>query len=276
MTSNAVPIYKPLFIIGMPRSGTTVFYRALARHTHLAWFSPATRKFPCHPTWSRLNALIRNDQLPVEASRIWSRFARHKDDTLDAQHATSEAHAYYTQALSTPLTLMNRPRFLCKHPRNSLRISFFDALFPDAYFIHLIRDGRAVAESILRKRRHAGDEYAWWDVRPPGWHDQLAREPMEQIGWQWATTISMLRESARALPHAEKRCIEIRYEDFCLDPEKNLTQVARFCDLPEIKSAWSHLPDIASQNDKWRSTLTEKEQTDFARAVNEIMPNSLV
>ena len=42
--SEKLEIIKPIFIVGVPRSGTTLMYRLLGQHPSLAWFSTNTLK----------------------------------------------------------------------------------------------------------------------------------------------------------------------------------------------------------------------------------------
>jgi len=41
---NQIEIEKPIFVVGVPRSGTTLLYRLLGQHLDLGWFSQNTNK----------------------------------------------------------------------------------------------------------------------------------------------------------------------------------------------------------------------------------------
>lgn len=248
---------RPIFIIGLPRSGTTLFYRSLARHPKLSWFSPATRKYPQYRLPSRIRSIYRNKHLPVEASRVWSRFAKNDNDVLTAADVTPKAKRYYRSVVLNQMQLADKPRFLAKHPRNGLRIPFFKTIFPDAYFIHLIRDGYAVAESIMRRRKRCGGLQYWYDIRPPGWKDQLQKHPVYQIGWQWTQSIRTIRSFASELP--PHQYTEVKYEDFCREPAHVLQNIARFCEIDDNTSAKSSLQEIVNQNEKWRRNLNAEQ-----------------
>lgn len=263
------PVQAPLFIVGLPRSGTTVFYRRLAQHPDLAWISPATRKHAESYAWCRFRSVFRDDQLPVEASRVWSRFVRTEDDVLEARHVTPAAERYYRAMLANQLRLADASCFLSKHPRNGLRIPFFSAIFPDARFVHLIRDGRAVGESILRCRKRSGDMAAWWDMRPVGWRDQQARSPAAQVGWQWARGIEQIRAYGEALP--SDRYIEVHYEAFCEAPVDTLLKVTRFAGLDEARAPWVSCPDIQPQNEKWAVALEPAQIADLEQAAAPVL-----
>ncbi len=250
-------ILRPVFIVGLPRSGTTVFYRTLARHPHFAWISPATRKltrwyWPC-----RMQRLFRNHRLPVEAPRVWRKGRRAENDALLGRDVTPPLRRYYRKIVESQMRLADAPRFLSKHPRNGLRIPFFMEIFPEATFLHVIRDGRAVAESILRYRRRAGSEHRWWGMKPPGWEQMASLSPCEQIGWQWAECVRRIRADGRRLPSG--RYHEVRYETFCEQPETTLHAVAESCRLDDPGSVWSHVTGLTSQNSKWREALSARQ-----------------
>ena len=73
--STSPEIRAPIFIIGAPRSGTSVLYEKLARHPDLAWISNITKKVPDSLLVTRLIGLFRDDHRPTEAKKIWRRYA---------------------------------------------------------------------------------------------------------------------------------------------------------------------------------------------------------
>jgi len=254
----ADPVHKPIFLVSLPRSGSWVFYRKLARHPELGWISKATRKWPTSATVNRLLRPFRGPDVPVEGSRIWRRFAREEDDVLEAAHLTPAARDWVRRMAATQVRLQGKRRFLSKYPRNGLRVGWLDAIFPDALFVHLVRDGRAVARSILDRREHHDGLGAWWGSRPPGWHELLDRPPAEQAALQWRLCIEHTRAAAAKL--GPGRYLEIRYEDFCDAPAETLQTVSGFCGLRWPTGLLEELVrDVRSQNFKWRERLSSEE-----------------
>ncbi|MGH7819110.1 MAG: sulfotransferase family protein, partial [Candidatus Binatia bacterium] len=199
---------RPIFIVGMPRSGSTVFYNTLAKHPEVAWVSQASKKFPRSLLLTRFIMAFRADRRPTEGHRIWRRYVRAEDDSLRREHVTAAQRRYYTTLVDMHVRLHGKPRFLSKYPRNVLRFEYLDEIFPDALFLHLIRDGRAVAQSVLQMRDGHGGRNLWWGIRPPGWRTLERLEPVESVGLQWKMTIEYARKSAASLSPA--RYLEIR------------------------------------------------------------------
>ena len=65
---------------------------------------------------------------------------------------TEEMAAYFRKKYLQVQNLWGRPRFVNKNLQNSFRVRLLNLIFPDAKFIHIIRDGRAVAFSLLNKQ----------------------------------------------------------------------------------------------------------------------------
>jgi len=76
-------------------------------------------------------------------------------DSLTKSHLTSEIRHYITTAFQAYLTDTGGKILLEKTPSNSLRFEFVYNLFPNAKFIHLIRNGIPVAKSA--KKRWSGE-----------------------------------------------------------------------------------------------------------------------
>lgn len=176
---------------------------------------------------------------------------------------------------------------------NSLRVPFVLAVFPEAKLIHLVRDGRAVAESSrrvwnerpdlrysLQKLRYlplgnVGYLYTYarnllrpgdgarslrtWGPRYPGIEQDLATLPLLDVcARQWKECVG---RSVRALQQVPGELLhEVRFEDVVSDADR-LAAVCRFAGLADdeaVLRAWRERSD-QSNVDKWRSVLTAGE-----------------
>jgi len=246
----------PIFIVGCPRSGTTMLYDHMARHPDLAWISNVSKKAAGSLAVIRLLGFFLRDGHPTEAKKVWGRFDIADHHTLGRQDVTPAARRYFEKVVANHLRAAGKPRFLCKCPQNSLRIEFFDAIFPDAFFVHVVRDGRAVANSILRARKKHGGGY--WGCRPPEWRSILEHPMLEASGLQWKTIVEHALRSGRALP--PERYVEVRYEDLCDRPEETFldvcSRVGLQWDPARVKGI---MKDVKSRNYKWREAFTPAE-----------------
>jgi hypothetical protein len=152
-------------------------------------------------------------------------------------------------------------RFLNKHPRNTLRIGFLDALFPDSRFIHLVRDGRGVIASLLKERgaRDSRQVTPYGNFcKPIAWRDYLERPAVEQAARQWVDLVTYARRALAAL--GARRSLEIRYEDFCADPAAVLADCDRFCGLrPQGGHLLPTAGELGNRNHKWRAAFSTQD-----------------
>ena len=220
-------INRPIFVVGAPRGGTNIFYRTFARHPDLAWISNITKKIPSSLWLTRIIMLFRKDHRPTEANNVWQKFAGKEDESLDRDDATAAACNYLRTVLQNNLRIFNKPRFVNKCPGNSVRIEFLKEIFPDAIFIHIIRDGRAAAYSIMRSRlEHSG---AYWSVKPPGWQGLLKLPLVDACAMQWKMTVEAVLQSAKQLP--PEQYMPVKYEEFVVRPAEIFKQVGAKCGL---------------------------------------------
>ena len=219
----AVEIRAPMFIIGAPRSGTSILYEKLAQHPDVTYISKATKKAPGSLLLTRFLMHFRKSMQPTEARAVWNRFWRGREDaTLGREDAHPRARRYLRRVVRNHIALFQKPRFLAKYLGNSFRIEFLDAIFPDAIFIHIIRDGRDVALSTLDK-----------------WGSKEFHVDIYYAARNWVRRIRQAQEAGTRL--GTRLYYELRYEQLVRQPEQELQKLCDF--LGE-----EYLPQMAHQD----------------------------
>lgn len=267
----------PIVIVTAGRSGSGVLHRALARHPRVAWASRLLGTHPRRPWLNRavlravdvplLGSIVRRRYPPVECYPFWERHCRGftapcRD--LRAEDLTQEAKLSLRGA-RRQLPTGRRRRLLFKIT-GWPRIGLLKEAFPDARFIHLVRDGRAAAASLLRVH--------WWDgwQGPPAWRmgpltaahveewEAHGRSFIALAGIQWKMLLAAAREAERTLPPDD--VLELRYEEMCAEPLHVFRRVAAFAELRWSAGFESAVrsSSFRNTNARWRSDLTEAQQ----------------
>ncbi len=218
---------RPIFIVGAPRSGTSMLFAILRVSGKLAhWPGEA------HEVWEA-------DHHP--ALRDWD------SNVLSAADADIETVARIRRSFF--LVTGRTRRLIDKTPRNALRIGFVDEIFPDARYIFLVREGRDNVNSLVNAWRtpryrtyelpepHAivGADPRWWKfVLYPGWQEDTGG-PLERVcACQWVAS------NEHALAGLERidpeRHLQVRYESLVADPVAELRNLLDWLGLPRDKS----------------------------------------
>jgi LPS sulfotransferase NodH len=244
------PPEAPVFIVGSPRSGTTALFDLLARAAGVTSLGGES-----HLLWEAFHR---------EGSRGWRSHALSAADV-----ARGEPRAMYWA-----ISRLGSGRYLDKSPRNSLRIEYLNALFPDAQFVFLRRDGRAAVSSLItgwrsRDRRfpelalpvpvsiegHEGQ--GWRFVVPPGWQDYAAGKTLAEVSaFQWVASTSAILEARERIEPA--RWVDVAYEDLVASPVTEAAQIFGAVGLELDEGALEHAAELATRASK--VTVTEPRQ----------------
>ena len=250
-------VVAPIFIVGCQRSGTTIFYRKFALHPDLATITRTTRRAPNNLWLMRLLMFLRSKEKNFKpiGGEAWGKFTPPDSDVLLAADVTPVMRAYYQKLIRNHLILFNKRRFLNKSPSNSVRIGFLNEIFPDAYFIHIIRDGRAVTHSLSRgRKRH--NRYS--GVKFPGWQEVMDMPMVEGCAFQWKRTVEHILDAVRILP--PNRFLQIRYEDFIEQPKETMRTVGSMCNLDWNDASLNQVAEgLRSRNYKWSDNFSPDE-----------------
>ncbi|MFC2105124.1 sulfotransferase [Candidatus Bipolaricaulota bacterium] len=280
------------FIVGSPRSGTTVLGDILDHHPALAyWYEPYF---------------------------ILDRFFRlSQDDLRRAEDARPEICTYIRGEFDGYRRSRKGSIVVDKSPRNSLKIPFLNRVFPESKFIHIVRDGRDATLSIHREwlRRQQALQSGSIDAlrrrlvtmasflrRQPLLRHKLAALRFEMgdmaqvlrgsgwlhrarwkgaIGWgprfedwyrflhdlsllefnamQWRRCVEQVLVDVNKL--SSDRVLEIRYERLLDDPTNTLNRILDFLEVGRSEEMFSRMPALKRGNyGKWDEAFTREEK----------------
>ena len=232
-----------VFIVGGPRSGSTLFYQAMVQSLRFAYISNDTARFPhSGPLAARLlRAERRRPHLkfdnkygntfgatgPSEAGRFWDLVFPWADEhTVLADEWPLERQHFARRHVGGFVDLFGAP-FLCKNLWHSVRIEALNQAFPSAAFIVMRRDIVLMAQSIMqqqRSRQASGEGF--WSIRPRGLAAKRHLPLAQQVAWQIVLTERAIAKARARL--GQHRFFDLPYESFCDRPEAWLEQVGSF------------------------------------------------
>jgi hypothetical protein len=264
-------IVKPIFIIGSCRSGTSIFHRYLCRTFQVAYFTKFSSLYPEAPIAVNQLGVGLSKRLglswhePNEAASIWDIYCP-QDNHYMVRRATTKEKCFYRKVVRNHLWYFNRLRFLNKCVRHTVRLNWLISIFPDLQIIHLIRDGRAVASSILERIKNTDREF--WGPKPRNWKQLVKKERIVRVGLQWMSLVEEGRKMRCKLK--DKQYKEIKYEDFVSSPRETIVEIGKFCGL-EANFNNVNFSSLRNFNFKWRENLEKKEKEKLLNTIGSFL-----
>lgn len=210
----------PVFVLGSPRSGTTLLYDMLLSAGGFAVYLAESNVFNLLiPRFGDLR-IYANRQKLVDSwlnSRLFRATGLQAEEVRGLLLANCENGADFLRIVMGEIcTAQGMWRWAENSPEGMLYLPVIRRLIPNALFVHIIRDGRDVASSLGKLRY----------VRAFPWED---RHGLIGCGlyWQW-----MVQHGRRFGESNKARYMEVRFEDLLAQPQQTLDQVARFIDQP--------------------------------------------
>jgi uncharacterized protein (TIGR03032 family) len=256
-------IERPVFIVCPPRSGSSLFFETLSQSPSLWTVGGESHAIiegipALHPADRRFhsNRLTAADATPDVVAQLGTRFARNlrnRDGIAAAGNATVL-------------------RMLEKTPKNSLRVPFLAAAFPDALFVYLYRDMRDTISSMLDAWRSGKfvtyPQLPGWEGPPwsllltPGWRELSGKPLAEIVAAQWSTATRYLLDDLEQLA-PERWCIS-SYDALLTDPQAEMLRLSQFLGIDWDRQLTAPLPQsrttlTAPDKEKWRKNAADLE-----------------
>ena len=279
---SAFKITKPVFIVALPRTGSTVLQDLLGKHQDTAYITNLMHAYPIGLCGAE--ALRRRFDLNVSGERFfkdsimidatsaadpvgtWGRWAG--TDVFSVDYVELSLKNYSQEQIqriyndirkviwcfnsaegSGNGNLYRERRFIMKMPGFVPHILLLQELFPDAKFIHLVRDARYCANSMVKLYNLCHDQLAY--IRKshnpnlgngrefiPYPHLKKFPEYVEKFGpgdirmtaHLWDDSIRFMNERRKDV----RNICDVRYEDILARPEQEMNRIFDFCELKAV------------------------------------------
>ena len=294
-----------ILVVGTGRSGTTLVSETVARHPATGFVSGVDDKLPRLNLLGKHNGRLyrRSGQRPSSMRALAE--ARSVFEKGRVRVAPSEGYGLFDRHVMagfstpcrdlvaedmTPYLLARVQRFfaerieaqgcdlLVQHLTGWPRVGFLRAAYPDLKVVHVVRDGRAVANSWL--------QMGWWD----GWlgPDKWIYGPLPadlRLMWEesgqsfpvlaalgWRMLVDAYAAARERTP--QDQWLDVRHEDVLADPRGTFGRVLDFAGLdwtPEFEEGFSRHTIEVHRKAPWREELTPEQ----VRAVEQVLADPL-
>jgi hypothetical protein len=243
-TSAGALEYAPVFIVGPPRTGSTLLYQLLVRRYRFCYFSNLLNRFPATPlALAKLSKVFGGfdaaddfnsrygDTLgwcsPNQGRDCWAGWLPESPNALEPDAVPRESKEQIRATVCALQRICGRP-FVNKWPPNSVRVRLLDDIFPHALFVRISRAVEPTVRSILRGREELCRRGSgWFSVKPPGYRRIMAEHsPAEQAAWQVASIERALDADSESV--GPQRFFQVRYEELTSRPRHVLDAIAEF------------------------------------------------
>jgi hypothetical protein len=228
------PLRHPvIFIIGAPRSGSTMLMQLLTdafdfgylSNCHCRYFgAPGLAEKLLSPLRGRLPSDYQSrhgatalSYEPAECASWWYRFFPHHPAYVTVEEANPAKMRRMRRSVAALVNAFDRP-VLFKNLYAAVRLGPIIHYLPEALFIVISRDELENARSLLKGRKETSGGYdAWWSVEPPGSESLRALPPYRQVVEQVRHIHAQIERDLDRFSVPDSKVHKIRYESVCED-----------------------------------------------------------
>ena len=243
-------IKKRIFIVGCPRSGTTLLQGVLASHPEV-YSLPETFFFAKAISRNWVKNKFIHPSLKVRNHLRSMLQVMNRQDLKGVGKVgffQSDYHSPFLRVMDQLTLDSGGTVWVEKTPMHLYFIEEIQKLIPDAVFIHIVRNGMDVVPSLVKATQENHKKWAsvmGWR-RLSGWKGYSIEEAIQR----WNTDFSISQKYQRIPGH-----LIVKYEELILNPEavsKSLCEELEIEFNPEMLDASSSYENIVSSFESWK------------------------
>ncbi|MFB5621864.1 MAG: sulfotransferase [Candidatus Nitrosomaritimum yanchengensis] len=247
LRNHSAPQLPLILIVGSARSGSTLAMQWLASTGNFAYPTNLLSRFYAAPyIGAKIQEMLTNPKYnfrdefkdfdssisfdsalgktrgilaPNEFFYFWRRFFHYEDiQYLDESSLSKIDVSRFRAELAAIESVFEKPLAM-KGLFINWNISFIHKVLPNTIFLHVKRDPLYNAQSLIEAREHFyGDRNAWYSFKPLEFPTLKDLTPYEQVAGQVYYTNRAIENELSKID--KKNWMQIKYEQFCLSPEK--------------------------------------------------------
>jgi len=232
-----------IYILGLPRSGTTLIYQVIANCVDVYWPTNLMARFWEAPvTGMKLSKILNlyNKKInykskfgvtegvngPHEFGYFWMKWLCYYN--VQMKRKTAEAEIDWNklkEQLNAIGSEAQRP-VVYKNMLLSCHLEHFFKIQNNSLFIYIERQLEDIAISILRARQQRyGSEEIWWSMKTENYHELMKKNFKDQIVAQVKQIDEVLKENVSFLN--KNNLMQVRYSDLCVRPQDIIEEVMK-------------------------------------------------
>ncbi len=242
--------YPPIFILGAPRSGSTLLIQSMIHYFDIAYMTNFTRNFfkvPLTGLWLQQHLFFKTPPMtfnskfgdtrgilgPNEAADFWYQWFPSKKNIYVGEGEISKDILRDIRQKIMGLIRLSKKPFLYKNLHNSMRILPIRQALPKSIFIVCYRDPVDIAQSILQCREKIfGNRSSWWSVPPREYNDIKNHPPLQQVVEQ---AYYIYRQIEKDISKGDMELVfNLNYSDLCNNPNQTLMTISDWLDKQNI------------------------------------------
>lgn len=266
--------YPPLFIIGNPRSGTTLLRLIVNAHPHfcvppecgfIQWLYASYKQWTVQ--WSQDKSKVDQFLIDLANCRKIETWHLHMDALKERIVATQpSSYAELCNTVLVQYTAQEKPTAIRWGDKNNYYIKHTDLLrhiFSEVRFLCIVRDGRDVACSYRELIKRADKSSAYYPNLPAG---------ISEIADEWARNNQVIRNLITS-----DKASWVRYEDLVQSPEHTIRQICSSLDIPfdqrmlafHTEKAASEPKEMLAWKEKTQSAITSSQTQRYKKDLSE-------
>jgi len=235
--------YPPVFLIGAPRTGSSILYEYITNDLEVNYINNLMCKFYItlyiasivskiifrnkqHNCFDSHQGMTKGLNSPSECGRFWYRWFPRDRHFVDFNELDIIQIKQIQEIVTALVNKHNKP-LVIKNMNCGQRLRVIRDVFPIALFIYCKRDPLFTAQSIIETRERVfNNRLKWWSIMPKEYNDLVILDYPEQVVKQIYCIQKQIEEDLCLF--GEKQWIEIWYEDFCRSPRLIMDKVKNF------------------------------------------------
>ncbi len=299
LMSNDDHLPEMYFVVGAPRSGSSVLLDFLTVPKTVAWIPQKLGENPeklmlakraNKLNWPLLGefylerrSVWKSVPEPANGEKFWTHYLngftpKDTEPYIPGPGQVEPADAEkLREAIKEICHLQRRHRFVAEYS-GFPRIQLLRSIFPKAKFIQVLRDPRSVAYQMVKRADGANlplwkEREKWTSLMPEVLQERmkaLPETPLNFCGILVRWFHELYNTEMALLPETDR--LEVAYSDLLSRPDKILTKVMQFADLPLNKrfKYYVKFHDIQQSNQRTNRNLNSTEAEQLAQAVEKL------